>query len=84
MKFFIKRPFKYQGNQYSRRDKYVEMPYEDGRPLIRRGKIMLSKQQVNLKEENEVKDDKKLSKKSEPDVTKRGGSPGFNKRPRSS
>lgn len=57
MIFFIRRPFKYKGKTYSRQDKYIEMPYEDGRPFIRRGKIMLSKQQ------DEVKDDKEISKK---------------------
>ena len=76
MRFFIKRPFKYKGKQYSRRDKYVEMPYEDGRPLIRRGKIMLSKQQ------DEVKDDKEISKKSKPDAPKRGVSVSPGKRTR--
>ncbi len=63
MKFFIKRPFKHQGKTYSRRDKYVEMPYEDGRPLVRRGKLMLSKQQEEVKNEE-------ILEKTEPDAGK--------------
>lgn len=51
MKFFIVRPFKYNGKTYSRRDKYMEMPYEDARPFIRRRKLMLSKTQEEQKHE---------------------------------
>ena len=64
MKFFIKRPFKYKGETYSRRNRYIEMPYDEARKFVRGGKIMLSKQQ------EEVKQNEEILEKTEPDAGK--------------
>jgi len=83
MKFFIKRPFKYKGKTYSRKNKYIEMPYEDARKFVRSGKLMKSGDQVS-EQPKEVKQNEEILEKTEPDAGSSVRSAGYRKRSRKS
>ncbi len=69
MKFFIKRPFKHEGKTYSRRDKYIEMPYEDAKKHIIMGKLMKSGDNKPISKQ-EVKQNEEILEKTKPDTGK--------------
>ena len=85
MKFFIKKSFEYKGKLYSRRDKYIEMPYEDAKELklILLRKVMKSGDQVS-EQPKEVKQNEEILEKTEPDAGKPVSRFGFGKRSRKS
>ena len=63
MKFYIKRKCTVNGKLISRRDKYVDLEYEDAKPWIRRGCLMRSRDQEVPKQEAPKTKKIKLKKK---------------------
>ena len=82
MKFFIKRPFKYKGKTYSRKDKYIEMSYDEAKKekLILLRKVMKS----GDNKPKEVKQNEEILEKTEPDAGSSVRSAGYRKRSRKS